>query len=48
MKSVSAGLRRTLKRHGIADKTMDTGRACRTFDVLPPEDRRTAAALIAL
>jgi uncharacterized protein len=35
-----------LKNAGIAVEPMDTGAACRTFNVLIAEDRRVAAALI--
>ena len=35
-----------LKTAGIAVELMDTGAACRTFNVLIAEDRRVAAALI--
>jgi uncharacterized protein len=45
---VPAELRQALKGHGIAVEAMDTGAACRTFNVLLAEDRRVAAALIAL
>jgi uncharacterized protein len=44
----SADLRRALKSHGLVLEAMDTGAACRTFNVLLTEDRRVAAALIAL
>ncbi len=37
-----------LRRHGIALDAMDTGAACRTYNVLMAEGRRVAAALIAL
>ena len=37
-----------LKLHGIVAEGMDTGAACRTFNVLLGEDRRVAAALIAV
>jgi uncharacterized protein len=40
-----AGLREALRRHGIALEAMDTGAACRTFNVLLAEERRVAAAL---
>lgn len=43
-KSVREGLREA----GIGADTMDTGAACRTFNVLVSEGRRVAAALIAL
>jgi uncharacterized protein len=35
-----------LRRAGIAVEPMDTGAACRTYNVLLAEDRRVAAALI--
>ncbi len=41
-------LRVALRRAGIALETMDTGAACRTFNVLLAEERRVAAALIAV
>jgi len=41
-------LRIELRGHGIAIDPMDTGAACRTFNVLLAEGRRVAAALIAL
>jgi uncharacterized protein len=41
-------LRSGLRGHGIAVDPMDTGAACRTFNVLLAEGRRVAAALIAL
>lgn len=37
-----------LRRDNIVLETMDTGAACRTFNVLLHEDRRVAAALIAV
>lgn len=40
-------LRQALRAHGIVTEAMDTGAACRTFNVLLAEDRRVAAALIA-
>ena len=43
-KAVRDGLREA----GIGADTMDTGAACRTFNVLVSEGRRVAAALIAL
>ncbi|MBT3989931.1 MAG: hypothetical protein HON14_17365 [Rhodospirillaceae bacterium] len=39
-------LRDELKAAGIVIEPMDTGAACRTFNVLTTEDRRVAAALI--
>ncbi len=41
-------LRAALKAHGIALDMMETGAACRTYNVLLGEERRVAAALIAL
>ena len=35
-----------VKNAGIAVESMDTGAACRTFNVLTAEDRQVAAALI--
>lgn len=40
------GLRKSLSAAGIILEAMDTGAACRTFNVLVAEDRRVAAALI--
>lgn len=42
---VSPELRRGLKEHGITVDSMNTGAACRTFNVLLAEGRRAAAAL---
>ena len=41
-------LRDGLREAGIVTECMDTGAACRTFNVLLAEDRRVAAALIAV
>jgi uncharacterized protein len=46
MAPVPAPLRLALKRAGIAVEPMDTGAACRTYNVLVAEDRRVAAALL--
>jgi uncharacterized protein len=43
---VSAALRTALKAGGIAVEPMDTGAACRTYNMLVAEDRRVAAALL--
>lgn len=43
---VAASLRGALKARGIAIEAMDTGAACRTYNVLLGEDRRVAAALL--
>ncbi|MGI9435346.1 MAG: Mth938-like domain-containing protein [Geminicoccaceae bacterium] len=41
-------LREMLRAKGIGIETMDTGAACRTYNVLAGENRRVAAALMAL
>lgn len=41
-------LRRSLKSAGIALEWMGTGAACRTFNILLAEERRVAAALVAV
>ena len=41
-----AALRQALGARSIAVESMDTGAACRTYNVLMAEDRRVAAALI--
>jgi uncharacterized protein len=48
MAMVPAGLRRTLRDAGVVVEAMDTGAACRTYNVLMAEGRRVAAALIAV
>lgn len=45
---VPAALRVALRQAGITLELMDTGGACRTFNVLVSEDRSVAAALIAV
>jgi uncharacterized protein len=45
---VTPALRAALKAHGIAVEAMDTGAACRTYNVLLAEDRLVAAALLPL
>ncbi len=45
---VPSALRTALRSAGIVVDTMDTGAACRTYNVLMAEDRRVAAALIAI
>jgi len=42
------GLRQSLKQNGVVLEWMDTGAACRTFNVLLAEGRSAAAALIAV
>ncbi len=46
MVPVPAELRAALRQSGIAVEPMDTGAACRTYNVLLAEDRRVAAALL--
>ena len=46
MRPVAASLRAWLKCAGIALEIMDTGAACRTYNVLLAEQRRVAAALL--
>lgn len=41
-------LRDGLRDLGIVPEAMDTGAACRTYNVLMAEDRRVAAALLAI
>jgi uncharacterized protein len=43
---VAVALRGALRSFGIAIEVMDTGAACRTYNVLVAEDRRLAAALL--
>ena len=40
--------RAALRARGVVVEPMDTGAACRTYNVLLSEDRRVAAALIAI
>lgn len=44
---LSAALHRALREAGIGADAMDTGAACRTFNILVSENRRVAAALMA-
>ena len=46
MRAMPAALRTRLKAARISLEPMDTGAACRTYNVLIAEDRRVAAALI--
>jgi uncharacterized protein len=48
MQPVPPALRRGLRAAGIVVDSMDTGAACRTYNVLLAEDRRVAAALLPL
>jgi uncharacterized protein len=45
---VAPDLRKALREAGIAVEGMDTGAACRTYNVLLAEERRVAAALISI
>ena len=45
---IPSGLRQILRSSGLALEPMDTGAACRTYNVLAAEDRRVVAALIAV
>jgi len=44
--AVDGSLRARLRAAGMSLEAMDTGAACRTYNVLVAEDRRVAAALI--
>jgi uncharacterized protein len=46
MAMVPGSLRRELRARGIVVDAMDTGAACRTYNVLLAEDRLVAAALL--
>jgi uncharacterized protein len=46
MGAVPIGLRSALRSAGIILEPMDTGAACRTYNVLVAEERRVAAALL--
>lgn len=43
-----AEIRKLFIKHHIALETMETGAACRTYNILVSEDRRVAAAIIAI
>jgi uncharacterized protein len=45
---VAADLRQRVRARGAVIDVMDTGAACRTYNVLLAEERRVAAALIAV
>ena len=45
---LAPALRRTVREWGVVIDLMDTGAACRTYNVLLTEERRVAAALIAV
>jgi uncharacterized protein len=46
MSPVPLALRQALRTSGIVVDAMDTGAACRTYNILLAEDRRVAAALL--
>jgi uncharacterized protein len=46
MAMLPSALRAELKSLGLAIETMDTGAACRTYNLLVGEERRVAAALL--
>ena len=46
MAPVPTALRAALKASGVVVEPMDTGAACRTYNVLLAEERRVAAALL--
>ena len=48
MQAVPRDLRATLRAEGIVIEAMDTGAACRTYNVLMTEGRDVAAAFIAV
>lgn len=48
MAPIPGALRRSLRDSGVVTEVMDTGAACRTYNVLAAEGRRVAAALIAI
>lgn len=48
MAFIEPDLRQAASARGVALEPMDTGAACRTYNVLMAEDRRVAAALIAV
>ena len=45
---VAPSLRQALRERGVVIEPMDTGAACRTYNVLLSEARRVAAAIIAV
>jgi len=48
MAPIPAQIRQALRDVGVVTEPMDTGAACRTYNVLMAEGRRVAAALIAI
>ena len=45
---IPGAVRQSLRDSGVVTEVMDTGAACRTYNVLAAEGRRVAAALIAV
>jgi len=43
---VTPVIKKSLKSHGLASDSMDTGAACRTYNILLSEGRRVAALLL--
>lgn len=48
MTQIDKALRQALRAAGVVVEAMDTGAACRTYNVLMAEGRRVAAALLAV
>ena len=48
MARIDRALREALRADGVIIEAMDTGAACRTYNVLMAEGRRVAAALVAI
>jgi uncharacterized protein len=48
MTQIPASVRHALRDAGVVIEAMDTGAACRTYNVLMADGRRVAAALIAI
>ena len=48
MTLIDPRLRQAVRARGVTVEPMDTGAACRTYNVLMAEDRRVAAVLIAV
>ncbi|MEZ5830424.1 MAG: Mth938-like domain-containing protein [Dongiaceae bacterium] len=48
MARIDSALRQAMRADGVVIEAMDTGAACRTYNVLMAEGRRVAAALMAI
>jgi uncharacterized protein len=48
MQMMPASLRQALRAAGIVTEVMDTGAACRTYNVLLAEGRKVCAAMLAV